>query len=46
MIIPVGRPDDTQFLTRLTRDMGGNLKEEQILPVAFVPLVKKSADSV
>lgn len=44
MIVPIGRQYETQFLTRLTRDPDGTVREEKGLPVAFVPLVKKPVD--
>ncbi len=39
MVIPVGRPHDTQQLTLVTKDAAGRISEYPVLPVAFVPLV-------
>ena len=38
MIIPVGQPGDTQFLTLIEKNKDGALASREILPVAFVPL--------
>jgi protein-L-isoaspartate(D-aspartate) O-methyltransferase len=38
MIIPVGQPRTTQYLTLLEKDQEGKVKSRQLLPVAFVPL--------
>lgn len=45
MILPIGRQNETQFLTRLTRDKDGYLREKRLLPVSFVPLVDGSTDN-
>lgn len=39
MIIPVGEPGRTQQLTRVTKEAVGRVRTEELLPVAFVPLV-------
>ena len=39
MVIPLGRPHETQFLTLITKDAAGKVKDHALLPVAFVPLV-------
>ncbi len=41
LVIPVGPPWTTQQLMRITRGEDGNIVEEPILPVAFVPLVEE-----
>ena len=38
MVIPVGPPRTTQYLTLLEKDREGKVKSRQLLPVAFVPL--------
>jgi protein-L-isoaspartate(D-aspartate) O-methyltransferase len=38
MVIPVGPPRTTQYLTLLEKDQEGKVKSRQLLPVAFVPL--------
>lgn len=38
MIIPVGRPHTTQYLTLVAKDQDGKVKTHELLPVAFVPL--------
>ncbi len=40
MVIPLGRPHETQFLTLITKDAAGKVKEHALLPVAFVPMVR------
>ncbi len=39
MVIPIGRPHETQVLYRCTKDTNGILSKETMLPVAFVPMV-------
>ncbi|MBT3360356.1 MAG: protein-L-isoaspartate(D-aspartate) O-methyltransferase [Rhodospirillales bacterium] len=39
MVIPVGRPHDTQSLCLCKKDENGRTKVENLLPVAFVPMV-------
>ncbi len=39
MVIPLGRPHETQFLTLVTKDAAGGVREHALLPVAFVPMV-------
>ena len=39
MVIPLGRPHETQFLTLITKDAAGKVKDHALLPVAFVPMV-------
>ncbi len=39
MVIPLGRPHETQFLTLITKDAAGKVREHALLPVAFVPMV-------
>lgn len=41
MVIPVGPPWTTQYLTLLEKDHEGRVKSRQLLPVAFVPLTGK-----
>ncbi len=38
MIIPVGPPRTTQYLTLVEKDQDGKVKSRELLPVAFVPL--------
>ena len=38
MIIPVGEPYATQYLTLVEKDDCGKVKMKQLLPIAFVPL--------
>jgi protein-L-isoaspartate(D-aspartate) O-methyltransferase len=38
MVIPVGAPYTTQYLTLVEKDAQGKVKMRQLLPVAFVPL--------
>ena len=40
MIIPLGRVHETQFLTLVTKDTDGRVSEQNMLPVAFVPMVR------
>ncbi len=44
LVIPVGPPWTTQQLMRITRVEDGNIVEEPILPVAFVPLVEERVE--
>lgn len=41
MIIPIGRAHDRQTLTLLAKDKAGQVTIEHVLPVAFVPMVKR-----
>ncbi len=41
MVIPVGQKYKTQYLWLLTKEKNGSIKKEKILPVRFVPMVKK-----
>ena len=41
MAIPIGRVHETQTLVRVTKDPEGETTEQAMLPVAFVPMVKK-----
>jgi protein-L-isoaspartate(D-aspartate) O-methyltransferase len=38
MVIPVGEPIRTQYLTLVEKDAEGKIKMQKLLPVAFVPL--------
>ena len=40
LVIPIGAPGSTQFLTLVEKDGDGTIRELIGLPVAFVPLVK------
>ena len=40
MVIPLGRPHETQFLTLITKNAAGKVKDHALLPVAFVPMVR------
>ncbi len=44
MVIPLGRVHETQFLTLVTKDVAGNITEQGMLPVAFVPMVPRGID--
>ena len=37
---PLGRVHETQFLTLVTKDTDGRVSEQNMLPVAFVPMVR------
>ncbi len=41
MAIPIGRVHETQNLVRVTKDPEGETTEQAMLPVAFVPMVRK-----
>lgn len=41
MIIPLGAVNEIQYLTLITKDVQGQISQQQILPVRFVPLVKE-----
>ena len=41
MILPVGRQNDIQHLWVITKKQDGSIKKKKILPVRFVPMVKK-----
>ena len=41
MVVPVGRPHDTQILYLCTKDANGRTTSKSLLPVAFVPMVKR-----
>jgi len=43
LVIPVRADDYGQVLQRITRDRDGRLHVQDVLPVAFVPLVRSSA---
>jgi len=43
MAVPVGRQHETQFLFRLVKDRDGKVTKQDVLPVAFVPMVGESA---
>ncbi len=38
MVIPVGEPHTTQYLTLVEKDEAGKITTKRLLPVAFVPL--------
>jgi protein-L-isoaspartate(D-aspartate) O-methyltransferase len=42
MVIPVGRSLNTLDLTVIDKDARGRLKKRRVLPVAFVPLTRRS----
>mgnify|MGYP003135877432 FL=1 len=42
--LPVGRDSTSQHILRITRDEAGNLSEEVLLPVRFVPMVQGVAE--
>jgi protein-L-isoaspartate(D-aspartate) O-methyltransferase len=44
LVIPVGRPHDTQMLYRCVKGADGALACEKMLPVAFVPMVERRED--
>jgi len=39
MVIPLGAPRETQFLTLVTKDAAGKVSQTPLLPVAFVPML-------
>ncbi len=41
MVIPVGKQYEIQYLWVLTKEVGGIIKKEKILPVRFVPMISK-----
>ena len=41
MVIPVGKRFGTQYLILVTKNMDGTISSRNILPVRFVPLVRK-----
>ena len=41
MVIPVGIQYEIQYLWVITKEVGGQIKKEKILPVRFVPMVTK-----
>ena len=41
MVIPVGKQYEIQYLWVITKEVGGQIKKEKILPVRFVPMVTK-----
>jgi protein-L-isoaspartate(D-aspartate) O-methyltransferase len=41
MVLPVGRPHDHQMLFRLVRRDDGGYDSQEVLPVAFVPLIEQ-----
>lgn len=44
LVIPVGKPHQTQELKVLRKGMGGRTKEQTVLRVSFVPMVDRPAD--
>ncbi|NQU60128.1 MAG: protein-L-isoaspartate(D-aspartate) O-methyltransferase [Rhodospirillales bacterium] len=43
LVIPIGPQHETQFLVRLIKDQDGAVTRQDMLPVAFVPMVRKGA---
>jgi protein-L-isoaspartate(D-aspartate) O-methyltransferase len=43
MVIPVGQPMFVQELVLATKDAGGRVSTHSLLPVRFVPLLRKKA---
>ena len=41
MILPVGEQFNIQYLWVITKEIGGAIKKEKVLPVRFVPMVNK-----
>ena len=41
MVIPVGKQYEIQYLWVITKEVGGSIKKEKILPVRFVPMISK-----
>ena len=41
MVIPVGKQYEIQYLWVITKEAGGLIKKEKILPVRFVPMISK-----
>ncbi|MEX1035565.1 MAG: protein-L-isoaspartate(D-aspartate) O-methyltransferase [Sneathiella sp.] len=44
MILPVGKDSADQHILRVTKDVDGNVSEEVLLPVRFVPMVQGVAE--
>ena len=44
LVIPIGRPHDTQMLYRCVKGEDDKLECEKMLPVAFVPMVERIVD--
>lgn len=42
MIVPIGRAHDRQNLTLVVKGMDGKVTADSVLPVAFVPMVKRA----
>lgn len=45
LVAPVGEINETQFLTRVTKTADGKIRQEQKLPVRFVPMTRKSENN-
>jgi len=41
MVVPLGTPGDTQILTLCRRDAEGRIERDGLLPVSFVPMVRR-----
>ena len=41
MVVPVGKPGDTQILTLCRKDAEGHVERDGLLPVSFVPMVRR-----
>lgn len=41
MIVPVGPQHNIQYIFRITKDDKGNVNKEKLIPVRFVPMVKR-----
>lgn len=41
MVVPIGKPHDRQVLTLLRKDADGAVRRDEVLPVAFVPMVEQ-----
>jgi len=45
MVIPIGPPHGRQILKRCTRTSSGSIKTEDLLPVSFVPMVRRKSEN-
>ena len=42
MVVPIGKQSEVQHLWVIKKDIDGSLSKEKVLPVGFVPMVKKN----
>lgn len=41
MVVPIGKPGDTQILTLCRKDAEGHVERDGLLPVSFVPMIRR-----